>query len=194
MTRILGVIYNVRVSNGTAHAVAINVHFKAVKGLILHLNILRESSIFAGGSKMVQSSHKKRLYQSTRTQWHFHWADLASTPLRENLEPISDKLAKFNCNTQSFSIKTTKQSAGTQTNFLCRELESDLKVPTAAALTHAISANTWPKHLAQEHLSHLVWETKTRFLGLQVSEKEVYFLTQGRSPLALPWKERYVCK
>lgn len=59
MTRILGVIYNVRVYNGVGHAVVINIHFKPFERLILHLNILRESFLIVGGTKWYNQAIKR---------------------------------------------------------------------------------------------------------------------------------------
>lgn len=165
----------------------INIHFKPFKGLILHLNILRESSLFVGGSKMVQSSHKKRLYQSTKTQWLFQsWPCISSAERKSRTNSRQMYKVWFYWIPRASPLRQQSNQLAHRQIFYVGNGKVILKYPP-----HML----WLRQSVQQRAPNWwVWETNPRSPGFPVSEKVVCLLTQGRSPPALPWKEIYFCK
>lgn len=170
-------IYNVIVSNGTAHAVVINIHFKPFRGLIFHLNILRERLFFQGkaGAKWGDQIIKGEWLGAFWSHQRSPRADLPSVcPSARSSKTRRGSQQSLTSWISGFSMQTT------QTN----------KQP---AHWHAL--HTGLEELSSSSRCSVLWLTDAYHRGMvwetQVSGKTVHSLTQGRHPHELFRKEIY---
>lgn len=152
----------------------INIHFKPFRGLICHLNILREGLFFQGRE----------------------WSSVIKSQRQSGLEPANPISVLTGL---TFHLSVPLQGARVppaEPEFLDLRLLHLNKMNKQPA--HWCALHTGPEELSlRSHCSVLwladdyhggtLWET-------HVSGKMVHFLTLGRHPYALFRKETYLCK
>lgn len=137
----------------------VNIRFKPFKGLILHLNILRERPLFERGSKIVQSSHKKRMDQSTKIPIPFS----PSRPRTHSTAWKSRTTFRQMCTVWFYWIRRgsplrqQRQPAGKWANLHSENWRVITENPPKWALTYTTSTGRAP--------NQWVWEEQPLVLG-----------------------------
>lgn len=162
----------------------INIHFKPFKGLILHLNILRENSFFEGQGKTVQSSHKKRMDQTTKIPIVFPLSSphIHSTAGKSRTNFRQMSTVWFYWVPRASPLRPQRQSAGKWANLPIENWQAILKYPLKGGSDLQDQCRRRAPH-------QWVWEEQPLVPGTPMSKSVVYLFTQGRSSPAHPEKE-----